>query len=56
MKILIKKHCHGAIILGFNNYDYYFDYKEQTPGDNTDILVTGETGFNVGLVRKLKNQ
>ena len=29
---------------------YNFDYKEQTQGDNTDILVTGEAGFNVGLL------
>ena len=40
--------------LGFNNYDYYFDYKEQNQGDNTDILVTGETGFNVGLLGNLR--
>ena len=36
--------------LGFNDYSYNFDYKEQTQGDNTDILVTGEAGFNVGLL------
>ncbi len=40
--------------LGFNSYDYNFDYKEQTQGDNTDILVTGETGFNVGLLGNLR--
>ena len=40
--------------LGFNSYDYNCDYKEQTQGDNTDILVTGETGFNVGLLGNLR--
>ncbi len=40
--------------LGFNNYDYNFDYKEQTQGDNTDVLVTGEGGFNVGLLGNLR--
>ena len=40
--------------LGFNSYDYNFDYKEQTQGDNTDVLVTGEGGFNVGLLGNLR--
>ena len=40
--------------LGFNKYAYNFDYKEQTQGDNTDILVTGEAGFNVGLLGNLR--
>jgi hypothetical protein len=32
--------------LGFNSYDFKFDYKEDSP----DILVDKTTGFNVGLV------
>ena len=40
--------------LGFNSYDYNFDYEEQTQGDNTDVLVTGEAGFNVGLLGNLR--
>ena len=40
--------------LGFNDYSYNFDYKEQTQGDNTDILVIGEAGFNVGLLGNLR--
>ena len=49
-----KKTLSWGYYLGFNNYDYYFDYKEQNQGDNTDILVTGETGFNVGLLGNLR--
>ena len=48
-----KKTLSWGYYLGFNNYDYYFDYKEQNQGDNTDILVTGEVGFNVGLLGNL---
>ena len=40
--------------LGLNKYAYNFDYKEQTQGDNTDVLATGETGFNVGLLGNLR--
>ena len=35
---LDKKTLSWGYYLGFNNYDYYFDYKEQNQGDNTDIL------------------
>ena len=49
-----KKTLSWGYYLGFNNYDYYFDYKEQNQGDNTDILVTGEVGFNVGLLGNLR--
>jgi hypothetical protein len=49
-----KKTLSWGYYIGFNNYDYYFDYKEQNQGDNTDILVTGETGFNVGLLGNLR--
>jgi Outer membrane protein beta-barrel domain len=36
--------------LGFNSYDYKFDYKTNGP----DILVNKTIGFNVGLVGDLK--
>jgi hypothetical protein len=49
-----KRTLSWGYFLGFNNYSYNFDYKEQTQGDNTDILVTGETGFNVGLLGNLR--
>ena len=49
-----KKTLSWGYYLCFNNYDYYFDYKEQNQGDNTDILVTGEVGFNVGLLGNLR--
>ncbi len=40
--------------LGFNSYDYNFDYKEQYQDDNTDVLVSGEGGFNVGLIGDIR--
>ncbi len=49
-----KRTLSWGYFLGFNSYDYNFDYKEQTQGDNTDILVTGEVGFNVGLLGNLR--
>ncbi len=36
--------------LGFNSYDYKFDYKTEGP----DILVNKTVGFNVGLVGDLR--
>lgn len=49
-----KRTLSWGYFLGFNSYDYNFDYIEQTQGDNTDILVTGEIGFNVGLLGNLR--
>jgi len=40
--------------LGFNNYDYNFDYVEEKGNTETDIKVEGESGFNVGLVGDLR--
>ena len=40
--------------LGFNNYDYNFDYVEENGNTQTDIGVEGESGFNVGLVGDLR--
>lgn len=36
--------------LGFNNYDFNFDYKTDQP----DILVVRSTGFNVGLIGNMR--
>jgi hypothetical protein len=39
--------------LGFNSFDFKFDYKEVTP---QDIQVKKTTGFNVGVVADLRLQ
>ncbi len=40
--------------LGFNSYDYKFEYEEQYEDDNTDILVERQAGFNVGLIGDMR--
>lgn len=45
-----KQRVHWGYFLGFNSYDYKFDYKAPAP----DILVDKTTGFNVGLVGDLR--
>lgn len=40
--------------LGFNNYDFKIDYKNQFGDDNTDIQVEPQTGFNVGLIGDMR--
>ncbi|MBZ0328061.1 MAG: PorT family protein [Altibacter sp.] len=40
--------------LGFNSYDFKFDYINQNTDANTDILVEGQAGFNVGLVGDMR--
>jgi hypothetical protein len=40
--------------LGFNNYDYNFDYIQEKGNTETDIIVEGQSGFNVGLVGDLR--
>ncbi|HEU0137683.1 MAG TPA: porin family protein [Flavobacterium sp.] len=45
-----KQRVHWGYFLGFNSYDFKFDYKENTD----DILVETTTGFNVGLVGNLR--
>jgi len=49
-----KRTISWGYFLGFNSYDYNFDYYEQTLGDDTDIQVNGEIGFNVGLLGNLR--
>lgn len=46
-----KQRVHWGYFLGFNAYDYKIDYN-QPP--QTDIVVKGVTGFNVGLVGNLR--
>lgn len=45
-----KQRIHWGYFLGFNAYDFKFDYKE--PGQ--DIQVKSTTGFNVGLIGNLR--
>jgi len=49
-----KKPLSWGYFLGFNSYDYNFDYINQTFGNYTDIQVNGEVGFNVGLLGNLR--
>ncbi len=45
-----KKILNFAYYLGFNQYDFKFDYKE----DVDDILVLKTIGFNVGVVAEVR--
>jgi len=49
-----KKTLSWGYFLGFNSYDYNFDYISQDLGDDTDIQVNGQIGFNVGLLGNLR--
>ncbi|MEC4116765.1 porin family protein [Myroides phaeus] len=62
-----KQRVHWGYYLGFNSYDFKFDYdknfydklqeyeeKQGTPSDYTEIQVTSNIGFNVGLVGNLR--
>ena len=49
-----KKTLSWGYFIGFNSYDYNFDYYEQTQGNDTDIQVEGNVGFNVGLLGNLR--
>ena len=40
--------------LGFNSYDFKFEYVDQDQDSNTDIIVENQVGFNVGLIGDLK--
>lgn len=40
--------------LGFNSYDFKFEYVDQDTDLNTDIIVQKEAGFNVGLIGDLR--
>ncbi|MFN8274211.1 MAG: porin family protein [Flavobacteriaceae bacterium] len=45
-----KQRVYWGYFLGFNSYDFKFDYKVNAP----DIEVNRTTGFNVGLVGDLR--
>ncbi len=45
-----EKKISWGYYLGFNSFDYKFKYKENNPDENADVQVTGEGGFNVGLI------
>lgn len=45
-----KQRVYWGYFLGFNSYDFKFDYKANAP----DIEVNRTTGFNVGLVGDLR--
>lgn len=47
-----KQRVHWGYFLGFNAYDFKFDYKNP----DQDIQVKGTTGFNVGLIGNLRLQ
>ncbi|MEH6765600.1 MAG: porin family protein [Aequorivita antarctica] len=49
-----KKRFTWGYFLGFNSYDFKFDYKDQFEDDNTDIQVERSAGFNVGLVGDMR--
>ncbi len=45
-----KQRVHWGYFLGFNQYDFKFDYNENTG----DVLVSKTVGFNVGLIGNLR--
>jgi len=51
METFQKQRVHWGYYLGFNFYDFKFDYKENFP---EEIQVDNSTSFNVGLVGNLR--
>lgn len=49
-----KRFLTWGYFIGFNNYDFKFDYRHELSNQNTDIQVTNETGFNVGLIGDMR--
>src|SRR5690606_38593636 len=45
-----RQTVHWGYYLGFNTYDFKFDYKEDAP----EVLVESPMSFNVGLVGNLR--
>jgi hypothetical protein len=45
-----KSRVHFGFYLGFNFYDFQFDYKSVTE----DLIVQNTTGFNVGIIGNLR--
>ena len=49
-----KRRLSWGYFLGYNTYDYKFIYKNQYEDHNTDVQVSKEGGFNVGLIGDLR--
>lgn len=49
-----KRFLTWGYFLGFNSYDFKFEYENQFMDDNTDVLVEGQSGFNVGLIGDMR--
>ena len=50
-----KKILHYGYFIGFNSYDFKFEYEKNYYEDQIpDIVTTGKTGFNVGLIGDLR--
>jgi len=50
METFQKQRVHWGYYLGFNSYDFKFDYKE----NSADVLVDAPASFNVGLIGNLR--
>lgn len=49
-----KKFLNYGYFLGFNQYDFKFDYANDRGPNLTDILVDKSIGFNVGLIGEMR--
>ncbi len=49
-----KRFLTWGYFLGFNSYDFKFDYNQQFFDDNTDVIVSRSGGFNVGLIGDMR--
>lgn len=49
-----KKFLNWGYFLGFNQFDFKFDYKNDLGPGQTDILVSKGLGFNVGLIGEMR--
>ena len=49
-----KRRLSWGYFLGYNTYDYKFIYNNQFQDHNTDVQVSKEGGFNVGLIGDLR--
>ena len=49
-----KKFLNWGYFLGFNQYDFKFEYKNDLGPRQTDVLVSKNVGFNVGLIGEMR--
>ncbi|MDC6390221.1 porin family protein [Maribacter sp. PR1] len=49
-----KKFLNWGYFLGFNQYDFKFDYIDDLPGPLDDVLIDKTIGFNVGLIGEMR--